>query len=120
MSNIRQIVRANVEDETLRDYLGARYPSASHQDKQELLETLRRRGEIDREVENILNAFLHDIQRNSPSSKKRRIKISILAGLNLFLTVAIAYAVNEKAWVFLVFLGIANLVILIYPLINEE
>lgn len=118
--NLRQIVRNHIEIETLKEYLGSRYLSVTVQEKEELLNTLRNRGEIDREIENVLNAFLHEIQKNSPDSRKRKIKAAIFAALNLLLTIGIAYAVNETAWVFVTLLAIANVVVIVLPLFFED
>lgn len=118
--NLRQIVRDHIEEWTLREYLGDRFNVASSEEKTGLLSTLRRRGEIDREVENVLNTFANEIQRDSAGAKKKKIRTLIIAGLNLIITIGMAYAVNEKAWVFVSILGVINLVVIALPIIFDE
>jgi hypothetical protein len=109
MSNIRDIVRRHVEAETLKDLLEGSYESTSDEEKNRLLDKLRSRGEIDREIESILRAFVVDI--DSPKRKKRKQLKFIYAGLSLLLTTFIGYAVNSTNWVFVAILTIVLLAI---------
>ncbi|PWI54872.1 hypothetical protein [Sulfoacidibacillus thermotolerans] len=109
MGNVRDIVRRHVELETLKDLLGVRFEDTSDEEKNRLLDKLRSRGEIDREIESILNAFLVDI--DAPRRKKRKQLKFIYSGLGLLLTTFIGYAVNVTSWVFVAILSIVLLAI---------
>jgi hypothetical protein len=120
VNNLRDIVRRHVEEETLREFLGENLQTTSIDEKQRLLEILRKRGEIDREVELILNAFQAEIEQNSPAKRKRKITTAIFSGIYLILTIAIAYAVNEKAWVFVSILAVLNIILYCYSIFYAD
>jgi hypothetical protein len=98
MSRLRDIVRRQVESEVLQEFLGDRYFQATFDEQEQALSFLRRRGEIDREVEGILNAFLHEIEQGSTKKKKRLVWRIVYGAINLFFTALIAHAVNKEFW----------------------
>lgn len=93
MSNLRDIVRRHIESETLRELSGH---SSEAQDQ--MLEMLRREGHIDRKVQEVLDAYLRDIEQNSPIKKKRKYSKAVYAIVVGILTALIAYSVNETKW----------------------
>lgn len=121
MRNLRDILRGNVENETLREYLGEeQFSTADHQERERILNILRRRGEIEREIDLILNTFLEDIQKTSRPNKKRKLKAAIYAAINLILTIGIGYAVNETAWTFVWVLGVINVFVYILSIFFDD
>ncbi|MFC4769461.1 hypothetical protein [Effusibacillus consociatus] len=114
MSDLREIVRRHVEEETLKQYLGEGYAATPFPEKQRLLDVLRTRGEIDREIRRIVNAYLEELEQDSPKKKQRFWGNIALLIVNLVCTAMISYAVNITNWpvviAFSVVLLIAHLV----------
>lgn len=72
MSSLRDIVRRHIESETRNEL-----SELDSQQKDQVIEMLRRNGEIDRKVDSILKAFLDEFFE--PQRKKRiRIRRYIL------------------------------------------
>lgn len=115
MSELRDIVRRHVEEQTLQQYLGAGYSATPYEEKQRLLGVLRTRGEIDREIRKIVNAFLEELEQDSPKKKQRFWGNIALLVVNLVCTAMISYAVNITNWT-LVFAF--SIVLLIAHLVN--
>ncbi len=94
MANLRDIVRRHVESET-REELSDLAPE--QQDK--VLDMLRRDGDIDRKVDEILNAFLEEVYK--PKARKRKWLKGIYSLVNAVLTTFIGIAANVEAWLML-------------------
>jgi hypothetical protein len=109
MSSLRDIVRRHIEAETLNSL-----SSVSPEERPTVLDMLRKEGHIDKKVQEVLDVYLKEIEENSPVIKKRKIKLAIYAALNLVLTIAIGYAVNEKLWAVIAFLAVINVIINIF------
>lgn len=120
MSELRDITRRYVEDETLRDYLESEYETTSTEKKERLLNTLRRRGEIDRQVDYILDAFRVDIEKNSPRSKRRKTWNIFYAVFNLLFTILIAYTVNITNWPVVWGLFVASVLVNVFYVIQSD
>lgn len=94
MSNLRDIVRRHIESET-KSQLADHSPEAQNQ----MIEMLRREGHIDRKIQEVLDAYLRDIEQNSPIKKRRKYGKAIYAIVVGILTALIAYSVNETNWI---------------------
>lgn len=115
--SIREILTNHQKEQVLREYLGGSYDGTSNKDKQSFLDAVK--DTIEREVDNILRAFVEDVQKGSPERKRRK-KLNVL---NLIITVltapGIAYAVNIENWILVTILSIVLLVMEIYLIISE-
>lgn len=90
MSSLRDIVRRHIESETRNEL-----SELDSQQKDQVIEMLRRNGEIDRKVDSILKAFLDEFFE---PQRKKRIRIrSIYSAINIALTAGIGIAVNDKS-----------------------
>lgn len=111
MSNLRNIVTLHVEQETLKEYYKTKLNSTLPREKEKTLKFLRTNGHIDQKVDKILKSFAEEVMEGSPEVKKRK-KRSIAYNLVILVcTIGLAFAVNEKAWVFVSFLGIIQAIV---------
>jgi hypothetical protein len=116
MSNLRDIVRRHIEAETI-----AGLSDFEEGQQHQILEMLRREGQIDRKVQGILDIYLKEIEESSPRSRTRKTKLAIYAGLNVLLTILIGYTVNKEYWIMIWLLAAVNIMINIYFIFyNEE
>lgn len=107
MRDLRDILRESIEEQTLKNHFKETYPRVTQEDKVELLQLVS--FDINKQIDMILNAFLEDIQRTSPESKKRKFTKIIFAAISLAATAGVGLAVNQENWPFV---GICSLVIL--------
>lgn len=119
-NNLRDIVRRHVEIETLKDFLGDEYDSAGEDKKERLLDVLRSRGEIDREVDHIIDVFYKEIEENSDKKSKRKNIRLIYSILSIAFTIGISFGVNKEYWVMTVILGLVNIVVIIWFMLYED
>jgi len=112
--NLRDIVKAHIKEETLRSYLGDRYDSTPEEEKNKFLDYLN--DTINRQVENILNEFLIEIQKGSPEVKRKKHSKSFLSLLTMGASIGLALAVNEKNAPFIALSGLAIFAIQTYQI----
>lgn len=96
MSNqtLRQIVTGHLEIELLERHFGALYPTATVNEKQAILMLVSE--SIENRVDQILNAFVSEINRGSPDHKKRRAVRVFNAIMTLIANIGLALAVNQE------------------------
>lgn len=115
--SIREILIEYQEEQVLREYLGANYETTTASEKQRFINVVKKT--IEREVDNILQTFVDDVQKGSPERRRRK-KLSIL---NLVITAlatpGIAYSVNIENWIVVVILSLILLTIQGYLIIND-
>ncbi|GFN31341.1 hypothetical protein [Paenibacillus xylaniclasticus] len=112
MINLREILRRHQGELTLKNYLEDRYETTSIEEKNRLLGLVSK--SIDEEVEKILQAFVAEVTKGSPASKRRRNFKLLSLGLTIVMTPSIAYAVNEEAWIFVTILSVVLLSIQVF------
>jgi hypothetical protein len=119
VSNLREIIRVHVEEQSLREYYQAGYASTSTHQRDRTLGFLRSRGLIDQEVQKIVDGFISQVDKKN--RKRRRLLNIGLVAINILVTPLIGYAVNEKQWTYV--WGISVLFLLIsvfYIILNDE
>ncbi|WP_100400617.1 hypothetical protein [Bacillus sp. FJAT-44742] len=117
MTNLREIVRRHTERET-KEALMARKGSEVIADS--ILEELKSQGNIDKEVDKILDAFREEIEKDSPKAKRKKKYRFYYLGGNLFTTTGIAISVNQEAWTFTVILSMLALGIYSFFTFSQE
>ncbi|MBR0592075.1 MULTISPECIES: hypothetical protein [Bacillus] len=93
-SYVRQLVRKNVEEQVLLELLGDNYLSTPQEEKDRISSGDRCRELIDTNVDKIINAFLHDIQKGSADVKRAKRYNIFASAMNLILSAGLAHAVN--------------------------
>jgi Flp pilus assembly protein TadB len=106
MGRLEYFVRRGVEEEALKDFLEGEYETTDREEKERLLNKLRQRGDIDREVNATIKDFqsrVTEVNEKAENRKRtiKKIKNSAFAILNGILTTLIAFAVNKEVWPFI-------------------
>ncbi|CAM4469370.1 hypothetical protein [Paenibacillus xylanexedens] len=115
--SLRQVVRKNQEEASMRKYYAEKYETTPPEEKQRLLDHVSTM--IDKETDDILNAFTNEAWKGSTVRKKQRNLAIVNAILTAVLTVGIGYSVNIENWVMVAIFSIPLLVFQIY-LISEN
>jgi len=116
-TDIREIVKRHVEEETLKEFLDADYDKTDDAEKQKIVKFA---GEmIDNKVKKILDTFVEDIMRGSPERRRQRISKIVFAAVTLLSSSGLAHAINlENMWYALI-TGAILLIAQVYPVFNE-
>lgn len=119
MSQLRETLLEVQKEKTLRLLLGIRYDQATDQEKAHYLSVLGNQIEVD--VDRLLNEYILSYQQNTPVRRKsKKLRWVYITG-NTILGLAGAYAVNEKAWVFVGFIAVMMIINQYLPFVyNEE
>lgn len=104
MSRLRETLLEIQKEKTLRLLLKEKYEQSTMEERKHYLSILG--DQIERDVDSLLTEFVQNYRRNEPNTinNKKLRYVYIIA--NVALTLAGAYAVNEKDWVFVVITGI--------------
>lgn len=103
-TNIRVILRKQLEEETLQKMLEADYDSTPDDVKTRMRNQMAEI--VESKIDNILNAFISALQNSGPEVKKRKYLTIINLVLTALTQIGIAYAVNTESWFFVTVLAL--------------
>ncbi|PED63149.1 hypothetical protein [Bacillus toyonensis] len=118
MSQLRDTLLELQKEKTLRLLLGNRYDQATDAEKQHYLSVVG--TQIENDVDVLLHQHVINYQSNTPVSRKGKKLKWVYIIVNVVLTILGAYAVNEKAWVYVVGIGIMTAINQCLPFIYER
>ncbi|PED86680.1 hypothetical protein CON43_22630 [Bacillus cereus] len=119
MSQLRDTLLELQKEKTLRLLLGDNgYAQATDADKQHYLSVLG--NQIENDVDALLHQHVINYQSNTPVSRKSKKLRWVYITLNVVLTMLGAYAINEKAWIFAIGIGIVTIINQALPFIYEK
>lgn len=118
MDQLRNKLLSIQKEEILREFMGEEYLSSSQEEKDRIYEYIGSR--VEQEVDVMLREFIYNYNKSSPQAKQNFWMQIIFTFINIVLTIGIAFAVNEKAWVFVSILGIVSFVTHFIPHIQSR
>ncbi|MFF2449384.1 hypothetical protein ACFVSW_20280 [Neobacillus sp. NPDC058068] len=116
-TDIREIVKRHVEEESLKGFLAENYDLTDATEKQKILDFAKEM--TDRKVKNILDTFLEDIMRGSPERKRKRIFKLFSAIITLLSSGGLAHAINLENVGYATICGSMLLIVQIFAIFNE-
>lgn len=104
MNKLKDTLLEIQREKTLRLLLKEKYEQSTMEEREHYLSILG--DQIERDVDDLINDFIRNYRRNEPNAVKNKKLRNVYIIANIVLTLAGAYAVNEKAWVYVVIIGL--------------
>lgn len=104
------------KEEILKEFMKEGYLSATQEEKDNIFEPIR--GTVELEVDRMLKEFIYNYNSSSPQVKQNFWLQVVLTFINITSTIGVAFAVNEKSWVFVTLLGLVSFATNFVPLIQ--
>ncbi|MHB8077243.1 hypothetical protein [Desulfosporosinus fructosivorans] len=120
MVSLRDIIRRHVEDKTLRSLFGKSFDKTPSSEKETRLDWLRKQGNVDKSVDQIIDTFIKDLEKGSPQKKRRRMLTIGYTAINVIFTPLICYGVNEKNWIMMIGVSLMFLIIAYFYIVLSD
>jgi hypothetical protein len=118
MSQLRETLLELQKEKTLRLLLRENYEQATEEEKEHYLNIVG--DQIESDVDNLLFNYVHNYHKNTPVQRKgKKLRWVYIAG-NVILGIVGAFAINEKAWFYVITTGILMLGNQYLPFVYED
>lgn len=115
MSNLRDLLIQHQYEIVLKGHFGDDFSSTTEEEKQSIISLVA--FQVAHDVDVMLNQYIEYAKLISPQEKSN-LKVDVaFTIINVVLTIALAYSVNEEAWKYVTFFAIISVVSYLAPLV---